>query len=178
MYSKSASSRHGNTLQARAGSGDDKMWEGRTLADEEDAGRPLTADPVTNPPSAAAPWQSRGDSRGFVTLAMAITAVGAALMTAVITWALSVSNAAGSNTAQVEWIISNPWGIVSLVDLYTGFTVFSLWICFREKSRLAAAAWVVTMMTTGWLGGSLYVLNCLRQFNGDWQWFFMGHRKA
>jgi len=65
-------------------------------------------------------------------------------------------------------------GIVSLVDLYTGFTVFSLWICFREPSRVVASALVVMMMTTGWLGGSLYVLNLLRQYNGDWQWFFMG----
>jgi len=32
-------------------------------------------------------------------------------------------------------------------------------------------------MTTGWLGGSLYVLDNLRQYNGDWQWFFMGQRK-
>ena len=27
---------------------------------------------------------------------------------------------------------------------------------------MLAAAWVVVMMTTGWLGGSLYVLNRLR----------------
>ena len=32
------------------------------------------------------------------------------------------------------------------------------------------------MMTTGWLGGCLYSLNCLRRFNGDWEWFFMGAR--
>jgi hypothetical protein len=149
--------------------------KGRTSADE-DAGRPLNTT-SNNDAAAAAAWQSR-DSRGFVTLATAITGLGVVLMFAVIAWALSTSSAAGNNTAQVQWLISNPWGIVSLVDLYTGFTVFSLWICFREASRVAAAAWVVVMMTTGWLGGSLYVLNCLRQFKGDWQWFFMGHRRT
>ena len=131
-----------------------------------------------NDNSSASAWQGRvGNSRGFVSLAKVITGLGVLIMFSVIAWALTTSTAAGNNTAQVQWLISNPWGIVSLVDLYTGFTVFSLWICFREASSMVAAAWVVTMMTTGWLGGSLYVLNCLRQFNGDWQWFFMGHRK-
>ena len=41
---------------------------------------------------------------------------------------------------------------------------------------LVAAAWTAIMMTTGWLGGCLYALNCLRRFNGDWEWFFMGAR--
>ena len=170
--------------------------KGRTSsADEEDAGRPLYSSDNNNdndnnvndvmmsggndnnmslPPRLWA--TTRGRDAGFVTLAKGITALGVVVMFCVIAWALSSSTAAGSNTAQVQWLINNPWGIVSLVDLYTGFTVFSLWICFREANRVLAAAWVIVMMTTGWLGGSLYVLNCLRLFKGDWQWFFMGHR--
>lgn len=156
--------------------------KGRTSADEEDAGQPLCSSQqvsennTTNTNAAAWPTRGGANSRGFVTLATVLTSLGALVMFSVIAWALSTSTAAGNNTAQVQWLISNPWGIVSLVDLYTGFTVFSLWICFREGSRVTAAAWVVVMMTTGWLGGSLYVLNCLRLFDGDWQWFFMGQR--
>ena len=163
--------------------------KGRTSADEEDAGRPLYSADTNRlnnsnadgnndngmPPPGR--WGASSHGRGgFVAVATVITALGVLVMFSVIAWALSTSTAAGSNTSQVQWLISNPWGIVSLVDLYTGFTVFSLWICFREANRCIAAAWVVVMMTTGWLGGSLYVLNCLRTFKGDWQRFFMGHR--
>ena len=31
-------------------------------------------------------------------------------------------------------ILANPWGIVSLVDLYVGFSLFSIWIVYREVS--------------------------------------------
>eukprot|EP00958_Prasinococcus_capsulatus_P011160 scaffold1100_cov323-Prasinococcus_capsulatus_cf.AAC.1 len=47
-----------------------------------------------------------------------------------------------------------PWGIVSLVDLYVGFTIFSLWICHREPNKLYAAVWVFFMMTLGTRAGS------------------------
>ena len=54
-------------------------------------------------------------------------------MFCVIAWALYASTGGvPDNTTQVQWLISNPWGIVSLVDLYVGFTVFSMWIWFRE----------------------------------------------
>ena len=166
--------------------------KGRTSADEEDAGRPLYSSQQTsgvnnnnntngagkNDNGGGGEWATRGGGGGFVTLAKVVTSLGVLVMFSVIAWALSTSTAAGNNTAQVQWLISNPWGIVSLVDLYTGFTVFSLWICFREANKILAAAWVVVMMTTGWLGGSLYVLNCLRVFRGDWQWFFIGHRRS
>jgi hypothetical protein len=69
-----------------------------------------------------------------------------------------------------------PWGIVSLVDLYTGFTLFSGWIIYREKSPVAAALWVVLMMGLGFFTGSLYVLIALYTSKGDWKRFWMGHR--
>ena len=119
----------------------------------------------------------RGNPRGpFVNACAVLTALGAFTMFVVIAWA--ISSTTGSFGEQIAWLVSNPWGVVSLVDLYVGFSVFSLWIWFRERNAFAAAAWTLAMMTTGWLGGSAYVFNCLRQFNGDWQWFFMGNRRA
>ena len=55
-------------------------------------------------------------------------------------------------------ILTNPWGLVSLVDLYAGFILFSLWIVYREKSLIVTIIWVVLMMTLGFWTGSLYVL--------------------
>ena len=105
-----------------------------------------------------------------------LTICGSVIMFSVIAWALSTSTALGTNTTQLNWLLENPWGIVSLVDLYTGFCVFSAWIWFREGSRLVSTLWTVAMMTTGWLGGCVYVLRLLTKYNGDWAWFFMGHR--
>lgn len=73
-------------------------------------------------------------------------------------------------------IIQNPWGIVSLVDLYTGFILFSGWIIFREKSWIRSAGWVVLMMVLGFFTASLYSLFALYQSKGDWKTFWMGKR--
>lgn len=73
-------------------------------------------------------------------------------------------------------ILANPWGIVSMVDLYVGFTLFSMWIAFREKSILVASVWIVLMMVLGFFTGALYVLLQLISCKGDMQKFFMGDR--
>ena len=73
-------------------------------------------------------------------------------------------------------ILANPWGVVSLVDLYTGFTLFSGWIIFREKSFLRSLIWVLLMMVLGFFTASLYVLIAAYQSAGDWNKFWMGNR--
>ena len=73
-------------------------------------------------------------------------------------------------------IIANPWGIVSLVDLYVGFTLFSVWIVFREKSWLPSVIWVVLMMTLGFWAGALYTFIALQTSGGDWHKFWYGKR--
>ncbi|MCJ7695829.1 MAG: DUF1475 domain-containing protein [Anaerolineaceae bacterium] len=74
-------------------------------------------------------------------------------------------------------LLANPWGVVSFVDLYVGFTLFSLWIIFREKNSLKSIIWVVLMMVLWFFTASLYVLIHLVRSNGDWLWFFLGSRK-
>lgn len=74
-------------------------------------------------------------------------------------------------------LLANPWGIVSLVDLYVGFTLFSLWIVFREKNHLLAIVWIVLMMVLGFFAGSLYVILTLWGSKGNWLNFFLGSRK-
>jgi hypothetical protein len=73
-------------------------------------------------------------------------------------------------------LLQNPWGVVSMVDLYTGFFLFSLWIVYREKSALRATLWVVLMMALGFFTGSLYTLIALVNSKGDWKHFWMGRR--
>ncbi|SES21730.1 DUF1475 family protein [Salisediminibacterium halotolerans] len=74
-------------------------------------------------------------------------------------------------------LLANPWGIVSLVDLYVGFILFSVWIGFREQSKTAATVWIILMMTLGFFTASLYVLMKLYESKGDWLSFFLGAQK-
>jgi hypothetical protein len=71
-------------------------------------------------------------------------------------------------------LLSMPWGLVSLVDLYAGFTLFSAWIVYRERSVLRSIVWVVLVMVLGFFAASLYVLVALYGCRGDWQRFWMG----
>jgi hypothetical protein len=71
-------------------------------------------------------------------------------------------------------LTSMPWGIVSLVDLYTGFVLFSGWIIYREKSLPIAILWTIAMMTLGFFAGSLYTLFTLQASGNDWRKFWLG----
>ena len=73
-------------------------------------------------------------------------------------------------------LLENPWGIVSLVDLYVGFILFSLWIIFREHSLVHTVLWVSAMMILGFFAGALYVLIVLFK-SEDWEQFFLGVNK-
>jgi len=73
-------------------------------------------------------------------------------------------------------ILSNPWGIVSLVDLYVGFFLMSLWIIYREESYVNASIWVILVMVLGFFTGSLYVLITLIKSKGNMEYFFHGKK--
>jgi hypothetical protein len=75
-------------------------------------------------------------------------------------------------------IVANPWGIVSLVDLYTGFALFGAWIYYREANKLIALVWIVILMVLGFWLASLYVLIQLYKSNGNYSKFFLGVNKA
>lgn len=65
-------------------------------------------------------------------------------------------------------LLDNPWGVMSLIDLYVGFALFSIWIVYREDTTWKMIIWVVNMMVFGFLTGSIYVLKALYEAKGDW----------
>ena len=71
-------------------------------------------------------------------------------------------------------LLQNPWGIVSMVDLYTGFILFSVWIAYREISILRSIIWIFFMMTLGFFTGSIYMLIAAFTSQNDWKQFWMG----
>lgn len=103
-------------------------------------------------------------------LAKAISILGVIAMTAIIAYAFIW----GDFATEGADLIAMPWGIVSLVDLYTGFTLFSGWIVYREKSIPVTILWIVAVMTLGAFAMSLYTLLALQSSSGDWKKFWMG----
>ena len=109
------------------------------------------------------------------TLAQIASLLGALLLSTVIVWAAS----GGEGTEELKLLVSLRWGVVSLVDLYLGFSLFSAWIWFREGSKAVAAAWTLAMMTLGFAAGGLYAALALREAErspGGWATFWLGAR--
>ena len=67
-------------------------------------------------------------------LAKIISIIGVLAMTVVLIYGFTI----GNFMREGSQLTSMPWGIVSLVDLYTGFILFSIWIIYREKSLSVA----------------------------------------
>lgn len=104
-------------------------------------------------------------------IAKIVSILGIIAMTAVLIYGFTIGDFAGEGSQ----LMAMPWGIVSLIDLYTGFTLFSMWIIYREKSLPVAILWTIAMMTLGFFAGSLYVFINLQSSNGDWRKFFLGN---
>ena len=107
-------------------------------------------------------------------IAKLISMLGLIAMSLVLIYAFAY----GDFVAEGAWLISHPWGIVSLVDLYVGFVIFSMWIVYRERSRVIAGVWVVLMMVLGFWAGALYTLIALQTCGNDWKRFWYGNRSS
>jgi Protein of unknown function (DUF1475) len=106
--------------------------------------------------------------------AKVIALLGLLAMTAVLIYGFT----AGNFAAEGSQLLSMPWGIVSLVDLYVGFILFSGWIIYREGVTVRSLVWVVLMMVLGFWTGSLYTLLALQGSGGDWRRFWLGRRHS
>jgi hypothetical protein len=102
----------------------------------------------------------------------AVAWIGAIAMGGILVYGFTVGDFAGEG----KELLSMPWGIVSMVDLYVGFFLFASWIIFREKSRFQAGVWVILMMVLGSFTASVYILIALYKSRGNWKRFLMGYR--
>jgi hypothetical protein len=105
-------------------------------------------------------------------IAKIIALIGLLAMTGVLIYGFTVGNFSTEGTR----LLAMPWGIVSLVDLYVGFSLFSCWIAFREKALLPSAIWIILMMVLGFWAGALYTFIALQTSDGDWKRFWLGKR--
>ncbi|MDO9085237.1 MAG: DUF1475 family protein [Anaerolineaceae bacterium] len=105
-------------------------------------------------------------------IAKIIALIGLLAMTGILVYGFTV----GNFSAEGVKLLAMPWGIVSLVDLYVGFSLFSCWIVFRERAVLPSIIWVILMMVLGFWTGALYTLIALQTSKNDWKRFWYGNR--
>jgi hypothetical protein len=105
-------------------------------------------------------------------IAKVLALLGLLAMTGILIYGFTVGNFSSEGAT----LVAMPWGIVSLVDLYVGFALFSCWIVFREKAILPSVIWVILMMVLGFWAGSLYTFIALQTSGGDWKRFWCGKR--
>jgi len=56
-------------------------------------------------------------------------------------------------------VFTHPWFIATLFDAYWGFITFFVWVCYKQTSWIARAAWFVAIMLLGNIAMAAYCLN-------------------
>ena len=101
-----------------------------------------------------------------------ISLLGLLVMTGVILYGFVL----GDFSREGSILVNMPWGIVSLLDLYVGFILFSAWIIYRERSFGRSLIWVCLMMVLGFWTGCIYTFFAAHKSQNDWNKFFHGRR--
>src|SRR5690349_8413205 len=107
---------------------------------------------------------------------MKVVQWGALLVSMGLLAAALLALASGDVLRQALLILSQPWGIVSLLDIGVGFLFVWGWIVYREQSPLRAIGWIVAILILGNIASALYVALAARGSGGDWRRFWLGAR--
>ena len=75
-------------------------------------------------------------------------------------------------------LLDNPWGIVSLFDVYVGFFFFIGWIWYRECCPGMTLMWAIAICVGGNVVAGIYAIIALRKCQGDAKAFFIGGREG
>ena len=109
-------------------------------------------------------------SRGQIIVAYSLAIIGTFAMVVVIGHGFLD----GNFRQEGRWLLDHPWGRVTLVDLYVGFLLFACWVFQRERSKLIATIWLLSLLVLGHLAASVYVIRALVQSRGNTSHFWTG----
>ena len=93
-----------------------------------------------------------------------------ATMTAALGWGFTVGDFWGEGAI----LMRMPWGVISIIDVYAGATLFTGWIAYRERSPLIVASWAIAIFVLGNFATSTYALWALSRSGGDAHRFWLG----
>lgn len=76
--------------------------------------------------------------------------MAALVLAALIVWAAGAGDFAGFGAV----LLSDPWGVVTMADLYIGFLFAALIIWFSHENKIAALLWIAPIAVLGnvWTG--------------------------
>ncbi|MET0182708.1 MAG: hypothetical protein ABW199_07475 [Caulobacterales bacterium] len=75
--------------------------------------------------------------------------MGLALLGLLIWAAVAMTDLHGSLLDQLDVIVSLPWGVVSIADLYAGFVLFAVLVFLTERTWWQAALWAAPIFIVG-----------------------------
>jgi hypothetical protein len=76
-----------------------------------------------------------------------LSALGGLILTAAIVWAILTADQ--SLGEAIAWLTSEPWGVVSLIDLYLGFFLIAVLIWLLEPNKIIALAFILPLPFLG-----------------------------
>ena len=83
--------------------------------------------------------------------------IGAIILTVSIFWAMET---AGQSLGEaIAWLTSNPWGVVSLIDLYLSFFLIAVLIWVLEPNKLIALVFIVPLPFIGGLWPAVWLVS-------------------
>lgn len=103
-------------------------------------------------------------------LAKAIALIGAVAQGGILVYGFTQ----GDFGAAGEFFFNDPWGIVSLVDVYVGFMFFCAWVIFREKTIWSGLLWTIAILILGNFPAGVYAFLALQGSDNNWKKFWMG----
>lgn len=100
----------------------------------------------------------------------AVSAIGIATLAV----ALGFGAVHGDFFADGGRLVDNPWGLITLIEVYVGIVLFGSWVVFRERCLWVAGLWIAAIAGMGNILACVYVFVSLWRSKGDFTRFWLG----
>ncbi len=92
--------------------------------------------------------------------------------------ALAFGFSNGNFFTEGNHLMTMPWGIVTIVDIYVGLLFFSAWVWYREKSTTVKVFWTLLFIGLGNLATAVYLIKALTEARGNMNILSSGYRSV
>jgi hypothetical protein len=90
-------------------------------------------------------------------LRIAVGLLGLALVGAIV-WAIGQTETLQDFWFETQALFDQPWGLVSLADLYVGFALTAIIMMISERSFIAGALWSLPLLVLGNVWTAIWLL--------------------
>ena len=106
------------------------------------------------------------EARGDAAMKLLLKILAAAISVTMIVVTIRTSLAESLWSAWDSYA-ANPWAMATLYDAYFGFTIFWLWVAYKERSWGMRILWLILIYALGNIATSLYVFIALSRLKPD-----------